>query len=362
MFTSERRRAGSARPNKHQQRGGNDMVKSRIGRRRVLMGMTAISAVTATGSRVRAQAGEAVTMRLNAIAYGEHAPFALGIQNGFFLDERIALKLLQGNGSGNAVQITASKQDLFGYADAGTVMRAVARGVPVRIVGVFQQLSPLSIIFFAEKDFKKPSDLEGHSIALTAGDALHQLLPAVFRKNGVDQGKVRLLLMDIAAKSTAVIDGRADAMGGYFTIQGPQIAAVAKKPTAWLKYSDFGVNTLSDSVIVNRDLIQDNPELIRRFLRAAARAWSYAETHPQEAVDALVKMFPDSSFLAQPGQALKQWEAHAGLMRSARAKGKEPGWVAPEDVQETVDILAEYAELAPQGKVDDYVTNAFLPG
>ncbi|HEY7244593.1 MAG TPA: ABC transporter substrate-binding protein [Xanthobacteraceae bacterium] len=337
------------------------MLKPGIARRRVLAGLSTISAATVLGSHVRAQTAEAVTMRLNAIAYGEHAPFAVGIEKGFFLSEGLALKLLQGNGSGNAVQITASKQDPFGYADAGTVMRAVARGVPVRLVGVFQQLSPLSIIFFADKGFKTPKDLEGHSIALTAGDALHQLLPAVFRKNGVDQSKVRLLLMDLAAKSTAVIDGRADAMGGYFTTQGPQIATVAKKPTAWLKYSDFGVNTLSDGVIVHRDLIAGNPELIRRFLRAATRAWSYAEAHPQDAVNALIKMFPDSSFLAQPGQALKQWEAHSGLTRTARAKGREPGWVAPEDVQDTLDLLAEYAELTPKGKVDDYVTNAFLP-
>jgi NitT/TauT family transport system substrate-binding protein len=334
---------------------------SRIARRRFLKGISAISGLSALGSRVRAQTPEPVSMRLNAIAYGEHAPFASGIQNAFFLAEGIALKLLQGNGSGNAVQITASKQDPFGYADAGTVMRAVGRGVPVRLIGVFQQLSPLSIIFFAEKNFKTPKDLEGHSIALTAGDALHQLLPAVFRKNGVDQSKVRLLLMELAAKSTAVVDGRADAMGGYFTTQGPQIAAVAKKPTAWLKYSDFGVNTLSDGVIVHRDLIQENPELVRRFLRAATRAWAYADEHPEEAVDALIKMFPDSSFLAQPGQALRQWEGHRALMRTARAKGRVPGWVAPEDVQDTIDILAEYAELAPKGKVDDYVTNAFLP-
>jgi len=330
------------------------MVKSRIGRRRFLAGVSAVSAAAAMGGRLRAQSAEAVTMRLNAIAYGEHAPFALGIEKGFFLGEGIALKLLQGNGSGNAVQITASKQDPFGYADAGTVMKAVARGVPVRLVGVFQQLSPLSIIFFADKGFKAPKDLEGHSIALTAGDALHQLLPAVFRKNGVDQSKVRFLLMELAAKSTAVIDGRADAMGGYFTTQGPQIAAVAKKATAWLKYSDFGVNTLSDGVIVNRDLIRDNPELIRRFLRAATRAWSYAEVNPQEAVDALIKMFPDSSFLAQPGQALKQWEGHSALMRAPRAEGRVPGWVAPEDVQDTIDLLAEYAELSPKGKMDDY--------
>jgi NitT/TauT family transport system substrate-binding protein len=333
-----------------------------IARRRILKGMAAASALAAVGRQARAQASDTVTLRLNAIAYGEHAPFALGVQNGLFAAERIALKLVQGNGSGSTVQIVASKQDAFGYADMGTLMKAVAKGVPVRMVGQFQQGSPLSVIFFADKGYKKPKDLEGHSIALTAGDSLHQLLPAVFRKNGVDQSKVRLLFVDIASKSTAVVDGKADAMGGYFTTQGPQIAAVAKKPTAWLKYSEFGVNTVGGGVLVHNDLLKDNPDLVRRLLRASVKAWSYAEAHPDEAAAALVKQFPDSSFIAQPGQALAQWQAHRDLMRLPRSQGKPPGWVAREDVQDTIDLLAEYAELSPKGAVNDYVTNEFLPG
>ncbi len=184
----------------------------------------------------------------------------------------------------------------------------------------------------------------------------------MFRKNDVDPSKVRLLFVDIAAKSTAVVDGKADAMGGYFTTQGPQIAAVGKKPTAWIKYSDVGVNTIGGGVLVNNDLPKENPDLVRRFLRAAVKAWSYADEHPEEAAAALVKQFPDSSFIAQPGQAQAQWQAHRTLMHTARSRGKTPGWVAREDVQETIDLLAEFAELAPKGAVNDYVTNEFLPG
>jgi NitT/TauT family transport system substrate-binding protein len=332
-----------------------------IRRRHVLAGMAAVSAF-AVAPGIRAASAEAVTLRLNVIAYGEHAPFAVGIKKGFYEAQGIALELEQGKGSGNTVELVASKDDPFGYADAGTLMRAVSRGVPVEMVGVFQQLSPLSIIFFTDKGFKTPKDLEGHSIALTAGDSLSQLLPALFRKNGVDASKVRILYMDIAAKSTAVISGRADAMGGYFTTQAAQIATIAKKPTSWLKYSDFGVNTIAGGVLVNTAMTRQNPDLLRRFLRASVTAWSYAAEHPKEASAALVEAFPDSSFLARPGAALAQWLASRDLMHTARSQGKEPGWVAPADVQDTIDLLAQYAALSPKGKVDDYVTNGFMPG
>jgi NitT/TauT family transport system substrate-binding protein len=333
----------------------------KIGRRHLLQSVAGLGLAATASGRARAQSGDAVSLRLNAIAYGEHAAFALGVQNGHYAAERINLKLVQGNGSGATVQIAASKQDMFGYADAGTVMRAVSRGVPVRMCAVFQQVSPLSIISFTEKGLRQPKDLEGRSIALTAGDALHQLLPAMLRKNNVDPSKVRLLFMDIASKSTAVVDGKADAMGGYFTTQAGQIAAVAGKPTSWIKYSDFGVNTIAGGIVVNNDILKEQSDLVRRFLRASARAWSEAEQNPEAAADALVKQFPDSSFIKQPGQALAQWQAHRALTRTPRSQGKPPGWVADADVQDTVDLLAEFAELSPKGKVSDYVTNDFLP-
>ena len=51
----------------------------------------------------------------------------------------------------------------------------------------------------------------------------------------------------------------------------------------------------------------------------------------------------------------------AGLGAADVRKGGAE-WVAREDVQETIDLLAEFAELAPKGAVNDYVTNEFLPG
>src|SRR5205085_1430802 len=135
-----------------------------------------------------------------------------------------------------------------------------------------------------------------------------------------------------AAKSTAVVDGKVDAMGGYFTTQAGQIAAVAGKPTSYIRYADFGVNTVAGGVVCNPEVIKEQPDLVRRFLRAMVKSWAEAEQHPEAAAEALVKQFPDSSFIKVPGQALAQWQAHKTLMRTERSRGKLPGWVDPIDV------------------------------
>lgn len=338
------------------------MTSRRIGRRGFLTAAgAAVLTPLARGRWASAQPPEKVTLRLNAPAYGEHAPFAIGIEQKFFAEEGIELALREGQGSGNTVQVVGSKSDPIGYADTATTMKAIAKGLPVRTVAVFQQLSPQAIIFFKDKGYKTPKDLDSASIALTAGDSIHQLFPAFLKKNGVEGAKVRLLFMETAAKSTAVVSGKTDAMGGFFTTQAGQIAAVAKKETAWLKYADWGVNTLAQGVLVHQEFLKEKPELVRRLLKASVRAWRYAEQHPQESVQALLKMFPASAFLAQADQGFKQWEYHRDLMRAPRAKGRIPGWVAREDVQDTLDLLAEFGGLTPKGKPEDYVTNEYLP-
>lgn len=332
----------------------------RANRRDFLLGATAVAAVAASPG-ARGQGLEEVTLRLNAIGYGEHAPFTIGIEKGFYAEERIALTLKEGQGSGRTVQVVASRTDPFGYADTATTMKAIATGVPLRTVAVFQQESPVAIIFLADKGYKTPKDLLGASIALTAGDSIHQMIPAFFKKNGLDATKARLLFMDTAAKSTAVAAGKADAMGGFFTTQAAQIAAAAKKETAWVKFADFGVNTLAQGIIVHRDMIKEKPDLVRRFLRASIKSWAYAEQNPQEAAASLLKMFSASAFLAVPEQGLRQWMFHRDLMRTPRAKGRPPGVYMPEDAQDTIDLLAEYGGLTPKGRIDDYLTSEFLP-
>ena len=336
------------------------MKKGTVSRRDFLAGASGL-ALAAMAPGARAQQMEEVTLRLNATGYGEHAPFTVGIEKGFFADERIALVLKEGQGSGRTVQVVGSKSDPFGYADTATSIKAMAAGVPIRTVAVFQQVSPVALIFLADKGYKTPADMLNASIALTAGDSIHQMIPAFFKKNGLDPARAKLLFMDVAAKSTAVATGKADAMGGFYTTQAAQIAAIAKKPTGWVRFSDFGVNTLTQGIIVHRDILKEKPDLVRRFLRAAVKSWAYAAQNPEEAVRSLLKAFPNSSFLQIPEQGLRQWNHHRDLMYTPRTKGMSPGRVDPADAQDTIDLLADYGGLAPKGRVEDYLTNEFLP-
>ena len=132
--------------------------------------------------RLPAWAEDAVSLRLNWYLGGVHAPFYLGKERGFYRDAGIDLTINEGRGSANTVQVVAAGTDTFGLADSSSVMRLRVEGCAgIRTVMSLLNTSGFGVISLAETGIKTPKDLEGKKLAITAGDALTQLFPAVRR-------------------------------------------------------------------------------------------------------------------------------------------------------------------------------------
>ncbi len=296
-----------------------------------------------------------VTLRLNFYAYGEHAGFVYGLKKGIYEAEGIDLTILEGNGSGPVIQAIGAGSDRFGYADAYAMAQLVAKGLPVKMISDTIQTSPLSIIFFADKGIKGPKDLEGKKVSFTAGDSIHQAFQALLKVNHVDKSKVQEVLLDVRAKMTAVMTGQVDAMGGYYTTQAGQIAAQTGKKVNYLRYADYGVNALSDGILIHTKYLGDR-DLNCRFVRATSRAWEEAAAHPEEAAKLLVEMFPKAGAL---DLNLSQWKESVRLMHTAHTMGRPAGWMAKEDWEATLNLLRTYGGVQTKAP-EEYFTNQFF--
>ena len=296
-----------------------------------------------------------VTLRLNWYAYGEHAPFVYGLKKGIYEAEGIDLTILEGNGSGPVVQAIGAGNDRFGYADAYAMAGLVAKGLPVKMIAANVQTSPLSIIFFADKGIKTPKDLEGRKVSFTAGDALHQAFQALLKVNNVDKTKVHEVYFDPRGKMAAVMAGQVDAMGGYYTTQAGQIEAQTGKKTAYLRYADFGVNALSDGLLIHPKYLADR-DVNCRMVRATSRAWTEAAKNPEEAARLLVEMYPKAGAV-EPN--LQQWRDTIPLMYTPQTKGKPAGWMAREDWETLLNLQRTYGGIETKAP-DTYYTDDFF--
>jgi NitT/TauT family transport system substrate-binding protein len=299
---------------------------------------------------------ETITFRMNWKFTGPHAVYLLGKDLGFYEEEGIDLQVMEGNGSVTTGQLIGNKSDDFGLADATALVPIMSKGLPIKCVAMITPTSALAVVARADSGIRNMKDLEGKKLAVTAGDSLTQIFPAVIAVNKLDESKIELIYVDAAAKIPTVLEGKTDALLGS---AGDQSAVMEDQglDVVDLKFADFGVNFLNLGVFVHEDMIKENPDLIRRFLRATKKSHEALDANYEKAMQLLVEVKKELKIEV----ATKQGNAYYSRMDSPNCKGAKMLYNCPEDWAMTVDIMKKYRDLEGEINPADFYTNEFLP-
>jgi NitT/TauT family transport system substrate-binding protein len=327
--------------------------------RTILSALAGVAAAAALVSPAVAQTK--FPFRLNWTLYGEHAPFFVARDKGFYKEEGLEVEIQEGSGSTTVAQLVANATSPVAYVDAATMMRGVGAGMPIKAVGVTLQQSPMAFIYRA--DAARPTkiaDIKGSRIAITAGDASLAIFTAFMGKLGMKVDDVQMITVaNPAAKEQAVLNKQADALLGYFMDQGPRMQLQTGVKMGWTRLYDMaGVSTLSSAIVINNNWVKDpkNEDLLKRFLRASQRGWDYSNKNRAEAAEIFRKAAP----VFTQEIALLEVDGTMTIVHTERTKGKPIGWSAMEDWKDTQGLLETFAKLKPQPDVNVYYTNSFL--
>jgi NitT/TauT family transport system substrate-binding protein len=332
---------------------------TRFTRRRVLAGSAAILATTALAMPFirSARAATNVSFRLDWTIYGVHAPFYLALEEKMFEKAGLNVTIGEGQGSGTVSQILGRGHDQIALIDFASMIRAIEQGVP--IMGVQRIVAGLMcIISHADAPVKSPKELEGKIIAFAASESTGQMLPALMTKSGADIKKVSILNPAVGAKNALFLQRRADAIPANVNVQVGELEAQGAK-LYYFRYSDFGVELLSQGVAVNNDWAKANPEAVKGFVRASRDAHLIAMKDPEKAVDAVIKRLPDQA--RNKKVLMRQMELGLPAYETAATKGKPFGVMVDEDWKTTQDNLVQYGGLAKATPLDKLYTNAYQP-
>src|SRR5580704_12993143 len=248
-----------------------------------------------------AQQMTAVT-QLGWLRNGEYAPIVMADAKGYFKEEGIDHKIVDGGPGKNPIPIVAVGQAQFGVATNGMFLvsaRLAKDPVDVVAVGSLFQQSPTAYLSLAASDAppSQPKDMEGKTVGVQPGAEF--TVHAFTKKNGVDESKVKLINVQGTAEPLMV--GQVDFFLGWIINQTYQIEQEAAKPDAppalkgktWkaMRFADYGVPLYVDVIFASADTVKNKPELVRHYLRAVQKGMQFAIDHPDEAVEILAK-FP----------------------------------------------------------------------
>ena len=125
---------------------------------------------------------------------------------------------------------------------------------------------------------------------------------------------------------------------------------------ATLPYSNEGVNIPGLSLIATDDTIKKSPDLVRRMVTAMNESIVAARHDPEGAINSLMKRSPTLNRAV----VLRTLTLSFDLIDPDWGKGKPFGWMSPEAMEKSQDILMKYGGIAKKLPVADYFTNDFV--
>jgi len=224
----------------------------------------------------------AAMQALSTLDFG-YLPTLLARSKGFFVQEGLDLKLL-------VVSVRVSVPALLSrevhFAAAGSSMPAALKGAPLKAIYYTYKTSTFQLM--VRPEIAGPQNLKGKAIAVSSpGSSNDQAARLMLKKLGLEPGRDTTLL------------ATGDSQARLLTMESNLAAGSAVNPDVAAHLALRGYRILMNSaevypvpfsgMAVHEELIRENPELIKRWLRAHIRAMLYIQVNPEDAAQVAAK-------------------------------------------------------------------------
>lgn len=301
-----------------------------------------------------------VNFQWSWIPTGFYAPISAGMAKGFYEEEGIDLTVSTGRGSGDAVKKVAGGGSPIGDGDISAVMSARAQeNAPVKCLMHEHNHSPHSLFVLESSGIKHFKDLSGKTLATTPGNSHRNYFPIAARMAGLDPETVKWTVVDATAMPSLLINKRVDGVP-YFTSNAsfvePQAHAIGDKLVI-IPFADYGFDIYSYCVYARDDVIDEQPDMVRRFLKATSRSFHWARDNPEEAARLHKERWPDTRY----EDNLAGWVDLRGNMFGKDLSVNWTGHYDMAKVRKTYEVLVESRGLDPEFNVELVIDDSLLP-
>lgn len=298
---------------------------------------------------------EKVEFLLNWTIAADHAPYYVALKNGWYEEAGLDVNVIIGKGSGFSVTSIDTEMADIAIADAPVVFKFRQDGATAKIIGIIFDKHPNSMFFFDDSGITKPADIVGKTVAVPATDGHKVMWPAFAAMIGVDPESVEFVNIEPTAKVSALVSRNADVVFELETGRPNFEAAIPEGGFGSFLWADYGFECYAHSYIASDKTIAERPEMLRKFLDVTYRAWEWTVNNPTEAIAILSEYQPINK-----ADLEKSLDIEMAFLKTERYKEHGMGYIDPEQMQATYDLVNTYQE-ALDYPLEDIFTAEFLP-
>jgi NitT/TauT family transport system substrate-binding protein len=232
-----------------------------------------------------------VSLRLNWVIAGNHAPFYLAQQKGYWKSCGLDVTMTAGKGSSDTATLVASGSQDFGISDAVSVIAGRSRGLPIKSIGVLYQTNPSAIVSKKDAGITTLDDVKGKTWGAVPGGSPYLLLKALFKQNNVTGVKeASVPAPGIAQLKTGQVD-----FITQFANEVKKIDPDPEKNLNVLPFKDLGQDIYGLTLITTEDRISKSPDQVSCFQEGVKKGFQEARANPAAALDVLQKASPETA-------------------------------------------------------------------
>lgn len=225
---------------------------------------------------------------------GPSAGFLLALDKGYFKAEGLDVTIDSGNGSVEAIPRVATGAYQMGFGDINSVMKFLDEDPTQKVKAVYMVYERPTFAIVGRKSLGvtgDPKSLEGKKLGAPPPDGAFAQWKAFKQVAKIDDSKIDIQSIGFPVREPMLAKGDVDAVFGFAfsVILNLKAQGIADDDISTILMAEHGLNLYGNSVLVNTDFAEKNPQAVKGFLKALAKGFADSVKNPEEGVAAVLK-------------------------------------------------------------------------
>ncbi|RLC08332.1 MAG: hypothetical protein DRI57_24240 [Deltaproteobacteria bacterium] len=293
-----------------------------------------------------------VTIQLDWEANVEFSEILMAKARGWYEEAGIDLTIKGWETGISPIEEVLSGKAQISVAQGSDLITARSEGKKIRAIAVQFQKSPYCLLSKKALGIRTPEQLVGKKVGIR--HPFDELMIRVLLSNaGLQYNDI--IPVRVGWDIQPLVDDKVDVSPGYINDEPLSMKEKGYESNVIPAFK-YGYDFYSGVYLVTDAMIQNQPDMIRKFLGATLRGWKEAFKDPAATAKLIVEKYYPKGLVQQQTESLEVFKFLARLGEGR----KYLGWMEKEYWKKGIDILHKFKQIDRKVPADDVFTLEFL--